>query len=291
MNTLDERVKDAVDKIVPSDGLNEATLERIFAEEPARKPRRQSHRVRRLRTAAAIAACMVAVFVGVGAYAYAAPTAYVQLDMNPSVEMQVNRFDTVVKVEALNDDGKQLLDEVSVTGEPYAEAVSDITESDAFLEYVDEESYLEISVVCDNDKQAQNLLSASEVQAQQLPCSYCCQFATDEERNAAWEADMGVGRYRLACQLMELDESVTLDDCASMTMWELRGEIEALGGDVPDSAVSGYGTGYHGGQGAGAGQGYHGGQGQGGNGAGRGQGAGAGNGAGPGSGSANCVYR
>lgn len=39
---------------------------------------------------------------------------------------------------------------------------------------------------------------------------------------------MGVARYRAAQELLALDPSLTLDDCASMTMRELRDRIAAL---------------------------------------------------------------
>ena len=46
-----------------------------------------------------------------GTYAYAkTPVAYVSMDINPSVELAVNAFDTVIAVEAYNEDGKNILE-------------------------------------------------------------------------------------------------------------------------------------------------------------------------------------
>lgn len=307
MNTLDERVKTSFDQVTVPEGLNDKTLERIYGvateqgkgsvEQPAREAGLQSTRIlstRRkyaLRAALSLAACVLAAVIGVGAYNQLHPTAFVQLDMNPSIELQVNKYDKVVGVEALNDDGQQVLDAVDVEGDTYEDAVQEITSSDAFLEYAGENSYLEINITCDNATQAEELLSVSEQQVQQLPCPCNCRYATAEEREEAWAAGMGVGRYRLACQLIELDDSLTLEDCAQMSMWELRSRIEALGGEVPTDigpgsgycGGAGYGGGYGQGYGAGQGQGYGVGQGQG-NGASAGSGPGAGQGYGAGGG-------
>ncbi|WP_181861874.1 anti-sigma-I factor RsgI family protein [Slackia isoflavoniconvertens] len=37
------------------------------------------------------------------------PTAYMGIDVNPSIELGVNRFDVVVCAEGLNDDGEAVL--------------------------------------------------------------------------------------------------------------------------------------------------------------------------------------
>lgn len=45
----------------------------------------------------------------IGAFAYYTPTDYVSLDVNPSVEYSINRFDRILDVKAVNDDGAELL--------------------------------------------------------------------------------------------------------------------------------------------------------------------------------------
>ena len=45
----------------------------------------------------------------IGAFAYYTPTDYVSLDVNPSVEYSINRFDRILDVKAVNDDGEALL--------------------------------------------------------------------------------------------------------------------------------------------------------------------------------------
>ena len=58
------------------------------------------------RTAWALAACLALAAVGFGGYRwYAEPTAFVSLDVNPSIELEVNRFDTVVAARGVNETG------------------------------------------------------------------------------------------------------------------------------------------------------------------------------------------
>ncbi len=67
--------------------------------------------------AAAVAFCTV------GVYAWFTPANYVSLDVNPSVEYTVNRFDRVLDVKAVNDDGEKILEDLSLGHQKIEEAV------------------------------------------------------------------------------------------------------------------------------------------------------------------------
>ncbi len=54
------------------------------------------------------------VLLGIGGWAYASPYTYVSVDVNPSIEFMVNRFDRVLSVKAVNDDGEELLNNISL---------------------------------------------------------------------------------------------------------------------------------------------------------------------------------
>lgn len=167
------------------------------------------------------------------------------------IELGVNRFGIVVRVEALNGDGESLLDAVSLTGRGYADALSLLTQSDAFSPYAQEDSYIEISVTSDDARQAEAIRQQSDACLSALPCRGSCHAVDEGTREAAVSAGMGVGRYRAALELVELDPSVTLEECASLSMRELRDRIAALSSG--DSEGRGSGNGQHG-HGGGGGQ-------------------------------------
>ncbi|MEG2096977.1 MAG: hypothetical protein RRY65_02300, partial [Pseudoflavonifractor sp.] len=63
----------------------------------------------------AAAACLVLLCgLGSGTYAYLAPSSYVSLDVNPSIEYTLNMFDRVLSVKAVNEDGAQILQEINL---------------------------------------------------------------------------------------------------------------------------------------------------------------------------------
>lgn len=218
----------------------------------ARAPRAKRARGRIVpfrRMAVALAACLALVAVGFGGFAaYAQPTTYVGIDVNPSLELGVNRFGIVVEAEALNDDGRTLLDEVSLTGHGYADALALLTQSAAFAPYAQESSFVEISVTSDDDRQAEDIRRQSNACLDALPCRGTCHAVDGDTREAAASAGMGVGRYRAALELMELDPDMTLEECANLSMRELRDRIAALSpdGNAQDSSDEHESEGSHG---------------------------------------------
>lgn len=52
----------------------------------------------------------------VGAWAYTTPYSYVSLDVNPSIEYTLNRFERVIDVKAVNDDGQVIINEIDIDG-------------------------------------------------------------------------------------------------------------------------------------------------------------------------------
>ena len=60
------------------------------------------------------AAAAAIIIIGTGTWSYTSPYSYVSLDVNPSIEYTVNRFDRVIKVTAVNDDGEKIIDSLTL---------------------------------------------------------------------------------------------------------------------------------------------------------------------------------
>ncbi|WP_238883946.1 hypothetical protein [Clostridium sp. YIM B02551] len=68
---------------------------------------------------------MVMLFVSFG-YAYAKPSSYISLDINPSVELKSNMFGRVIGVNPLNEDGKKIYSGLKLKGEKEEEALKEL---------------------------------------------------------------------------------------------------------------------------------------------------------------------
>ena len=212
-------------------------------------PRKRWGRV--IGRALAAAACVLAVAAGVvGVRMQTTPAAYVGVDTNPSIELSVNAFGTVLEAQALNDDAQVVLQEVSLEGESFEDALAALLESEGIMAYAESDPYIEISVTTDDEDLAARLQGASEDCLRRSGCEGSCHRADADAREEAHHAGMGVGKYRAAQELRELDGSVTLDDCADMTMRELHDRIDSCT-DGSESEHRGHGAHSDAGQGAG----------------------------------------
>lgn len=198
---------------------------------------------------AAIAACLALVACLIGGVAdFLRPMAYVGIDVNPSVELTLNRFDIVVGTHALNDDGQQALNEASCMWRPFDDAARDL--DGAMRAITGEGAVVEVSIDCDNESRYAALA------AQSNNCFGCngeahCGRTNAKERQAAHNLGMGVAKYRAYQELQEAGVDISAEECASMSMRELRDLLVRNGGDTSE------GEGEHPGMGNGQGAGAH----------------------------------
>ena len=245
------RVRQAFQNLEPAPDLNARTLDFIGAQrQSAPSPAKKRRKPIFLAAAFAAAACFIAAAVGIFATS-SQITAYVDIDINPSLELGINRFGTVVSAEGVNEDGAAVMaaldtEGVILTGLSYEAAAEQLAVSNTLGAYLDEGAFAQFSVVCDNDAQATQLQQATENCFATLPCAASCQRATAEDHQAAQDVGMGVGRYQAACQLMEKDSSYTLEECSHMTMRQLRDALETAEGATHHGAENGSHAGHQG---------------------------------------------
>jgi len=273
MSTTEQRLKETFDAIVLPDGLKGDTLRVIehkrmemeagtengssvttTAMNPSDtgRSRRTPMRVLR-RSSFAIAACLILVALGIGGFAvYVTETAYVEIEVNPSIVLGLNRFDIVVGAWANNADGQDVLGDISIIGRSYSESLSLITESKVFLSFIDDYAFMDISVISSDERQSDELAQYSQLRLDSFPFGGRCNQVSEDERKAARDANMGIARFEAAQELMALDSTVSIEDCRQMSMRELRQRITAID---PNNDFSWHGganqgiSGYGGGQG------------------------------------------
>lgn len=205
---------------------------------------------------AAIAACLALVACLIGGVAdFLRPVAYVGIDVNPSVELTLNRFDIVVGTHALNDDGQQALDKAPCMWRTFDDAARDL--DGAMRAIAGEGAVVEVSIDCDNENRYAALATQSN------NCFGCngeahCDRTNAEERQAAHDSGMGVAKYRAYQELQEAGVDISAEKCGSMSMRELRdllaenGINEKENNDEHPGMDNGQGASAHNGNGAGS---------------------------------------
>lgn len=183
----------------------------------------------------AAAAAVLVLIVGFGSgyhiYAERRVDSLVELDVNPSMELQLNRSDKVLEARALNDDARAILDGMDLKGTDWNVAVNALIGSLVKHGYIDELSN-SILISVENDDPAKQddlnrrlteeisrVLSSRSVEGAILSQS----LTADEELNKlAQQYGISTGKAALIQEVIALHPALTFKDLAARTINELN---------------------------------------------------------------------
>ena len=231
-----KHLKSAVDTLTPDvlDKIDLTTPQDIYT-----GPSKVTRIYRRMRTAATVLAACLCVAVlggGVARYQNSRVDSVVGIDVNPSIELSVNRNDKVLKAEALNSDAEEILDDMDLKNVDVDIAVNALIGSMVRHGYLNDlDNAILVTVANDDKKKASELrqdvvvdieasLEEHKVQAvvydQQAPVS-------DEVRELAREYGISYGKAYFLQELIDENDlgEEDMKEFAGMTMEEIAKEI------------------------------------------------------------------
>lgn len=147
------------------------------------------------------------------------PISYLSVDINPSIEFTLNRFNYVIDAKEQNPDGEHIVKQLHLTGKKYLKAVELLVESDAMQKYLNNDATLTFTVA---SPEAEKLLKDLENSPVSNQYHGTCHSADMASAHAAHQCGMSIGKYQIYLYLSAYDPSITLEDCQSMTMHQLR---------------------------------------------------------------------
>ncbi len=170
-----------------------------------------------------LVACLLIAFVSLNFYranALADPAAYVALDINPSLELGVDKNSKVVSVQALNQDAEILLKEVDIKGKDLYLAVRQILGEAAASGYIkpEETNYIlstvtpvETSIdVIDYDKMTDNLQDS--IENEDLDVSFVVLSADSTTRQEAMNKGISVGKLLVYKNSINSGKKLSLEE-------------------------------------------------------------------------------
>lgn len=243
---MDNRLKAAFDSLQADEELKQKAWEAVEEKRKKRRP----HYGRLVP-----AFCLLLLCLGFGTWRlYAAPVAHITIDINPSVELQINRWDKVVDVKGLNPDGEALAQSLSVRFWDYPQAVEEILQTPLVEEAVAQGETLAVGVMGDDPQRREEMLEVLASCPGMGQNAYCY-GADTEQMEKAQEAGLPCGKYQAFLEWQALDPDATVEQARAMTMSQLRQKIAELSGESQTQAP-GWGQGQnHQGQDQGQGQG------------------------------------
>lgn len=215
-----DRLKDAFGQIQVGDALKNRT--KGFLAQQARR----NIGVKRRKRLAYAAVCLLLLLTG-GRWLYFTPTAEIIIDINPSLELGVNRFDRIISVNGSNPDGQRLSSGLNIRHQTYANAVDQILKEETVAGLLSSGEAMAITVTGPDTAQSAEILSGIAVcTAEQRNAR--CYYSSAEEVAAARAAGLSCGKYQVFLEIQAIDPTVTPASVQGMTMRELQNFRDCL---------------------------------------------------------------
>lgn len=231
-----KHLKSAVDTLTPDilDRIDLTTPQEIYT-----GPSKVTRMYRKMRTAVTVAAaclCVAVLGMGVAGYQNGRVESVIGIDVNPSIELSVNRNDKVLKAEPLNSDANEILDNMELKNVDVDIAVNALIGSMVRHGYLSDLDNAILVTVANDDRQKaselrQNVvvdieasLEEHKVQAvvydQQAP-------VTSDVRELAQKYGISYGKAYFLQELIDENDlgDEDMEEFAGMTMEQIAKEI------------------------------------------------------------------
>lgn len=227
-----EKLKAALDQIHAEESLKISVKKSLFEKVYFKEKRRRSP-LRKLAAAAACALCIFAVGVS---WLFFTPAVYISVDINPSLELGINRFDRIVSVTGYNEDGRSLARELQIKYMDYQKGLEALIEDEDLAVYLTDDADIVLTVAGDNADRSSEILDNVESCMSEHQNVYC-HSGDSEEVHHAHDAGLSFGKYQAWQVLQELDPDITLEEVRDMTMSQIRDLIRESAEDSTGSTA------------------------------------------------------
>ena len=217
---MNNQLKEAFGEVRAEEELKDRTREFLFQKTNGYMKKRNGSR----RQLAVAFSCLFLLLAG-GGWLYFTPTVEISVDINPSIELRVNRFNRIVSCESYNEDGKLLLDSLDVRFKEYSEAIDEIAENETIQTLLSEEGVMTITVVEKDNRQARKIYSEIQEDVRETTNTHCY-YAQKQDVEEAHEMGLSYGKYRAFQEVQEVNPDITVHDIQGMTMCEIRSLLE-----------------------------------------------------------------
>lgn len=195
---------------------------------------------RRMAAFCMIGGCIIGVMVGIIGYSWVqTPVSYVSIDINPSIEIRLNRFDRVVSAEAYNEEGEEVLKTLSLKWKKCTDAMDAIVGSEAMSDYLADEIEMVFTTAAESER---SLELQSEIENFSGGTGYNCHsYSADIEIiSEAHGYGLSLGKYYAYLQMAQYDDTVTVDSCRDMSVAHMHGLAKAHGHNRHHGGGSGH---------------------------------------------------
>ncbi len=224
---MKQTIRDAFDTVTCSDALKKQTCDYVAG----RMRRGRKPAARKLKWAVSMACLLLFATSGLGGLRlYYAEAAVISIDVNPSIELDVNRWGRVVDQTTYGQEGETILQSLSLKHMEYGEALTLLLGSAEMQKYFKKDSLVSITLEAEDGGQAMlsDLQACVDTVLKQCHGSVTAEYASVDSHmcDEAHEHGMSLGKYYAIQELLTVDPQATLDEFKDKSMKEIKGHTE-----------------------------------------------------------------
>ncbi len=180
-----------------------------------------------------IAACfLLFVSISVFGYLYFDEISLISIDVNPSIELGLNRFDRVISISAMNDEGLQIIKKTSIINKTFNNAITTLLENgiDSFMS---DNSYITFTVLSETKNNEAIILSTLQNTAKTYILSHHISarvelFAVDKSFVAeAHSHRVTAGKYSALLQLKQIQPQIDITEYLHHSITDIKNQINS----------------------------------------------------------------
>lgn len=227
-----EKIKTAFEEVCTED-LKKPTLE--FVRENQNKTEKTSRNRFFVPAFPAMAGGFFAVILAVLIPVYFFPTVFISVDINPSLELGINRLNRVVSVKGFNEDGEILAKKLDIRFMDYQDALNLILKNPKISELLAADGVMSFCVVGRNrgKNQEMKILSMLEEKTKTSLNTYC-HYADFKEVKEAHHQGLSYGKYKALMQLKKNHPEIQPENFRNIPMKDIHRMLENSGENDPD---------------------------------------------------------
>ena len=226
------RIKDALDTIKPDEKLVSQTEQLLRNKMQTEKP---NFRFTPAFSRLSLAACLFLIVgtMSISAYSYyQRPVNYLDIDINPSLELGINRLERVVEVNYFNKDAENLVDEDALRGCKPEEAVSLVLDAAKSSGYISqgEVSIVSLAAIGSKEETSYSILEkcAAAIKSDYEDVAVYSSTVSSDFKKEADMASISAGKLKLIKMVQSLDEDASVDDYRDKSVTDIFNKLSSL---------------------------------------------------------------
>ena len=166
--------------------------------------------------------CLVLLFVMPKQEVNSQPIAFISLDINPSLELQLNEDYQVIKVVTYNQEAQSIVEQVKIENDSFQDAMMSLIDNQHYLQYI-KDGILEVSVFSKEDKVSNELEKQINTLLKQhlSEYQYHCSQVDEQTHHQASSHHTTAGKYSIIESILSYTSKYSFEQLNQMSIQEL----------------------------------------------------------------------